>query len=66
MVLVDAETGDEAEPVVVDRSTGRRVDGPDFVFTAAPPRASPSGTATASRPPLTKPRRTARTSSARR
>jgi DNA-binding HxlR family transcriptional regulator/alkylated DNA nucleotide flippase Atl1 len=36
MVLVDAETGAEAEPVVVDRATGRRVDGADFVFTAGP------------------------------
>ena len=36
MVLVDAETGVEVEPVVVDRATGRRVDGADFVFTAGP------------------------------
>ncbi len=36
MVLVDAQTGAEAEPVLVDRATGRRVDGPDFVFTAGP------------------------------
>ena len=36
MVLVDAETGGEAEPVVVDRVTGRRLDGPDYVFTAGP------------------------------
>ena len=28
--------GTEAEPVVVDRLTGRRVDGADFVFTAGP------------------------------
>ncbi|CAN5715748.1 helix-turn-helix domain-containing protein [soil metagenome] len=36
MILVDAETGQEAEPVLVDRATGRRVDGEDFVFTAGP------------------------------
>ena len=41
MVLVDAETGTEAEPVVVDRATGRRVDGPDFVFTAGPAASKP-------------------------
>jgi DNA-binding HxlR family transcriptional regulator len=41
MVLVDAETGVEAEPVVVDRATGRRVDGPDFVFTAGPAASKP-------------------------
>ena len=36
MVLVDAESGVEAEPVVVEQATGRRLDGPDFVFTAGP------------------------------
>jgi DNA-binding HxlR family transcriptional regulator len=36
MILVDAATGEEAEPVLVDRATGRRVDGDDFVFTAGP------------------------------
>lgn len=41
MVLVDAETGAEAEPVVVDRTTGRRIDGPDFVFTAGPAASKP-------------------------
>jgi len=41
MVLIDAETGTEAEPVVVDRVTGRRVDGPDFVFTAGPAASKP-------------------------
>jgi hypothetical protein len=41
MVLVDAATGIEAEPVVVDRKTGRRVDGPDFVFTAGPAASQP-------------------------
>jgi DNA-binding HxlR family transcriptional regulator len=40
MVLVDAETGIEADPVVVDRSTNRRVDGLDFVFTAGPAASS--------------------------
>src|SRR3954469_10633573 len=32
MILVDAATGEEADPVLVDRKTGRRVDGDDFVF----------------------------------
>jgi DNA-binding HxlR family transcriptional regulator len=36
MVLVDAATGVEADPVVIDRVTGRPLDGPDFVFTAGP------------------------------
>lgn len=36
MILVDAETREEVEPVVVDRATGRRVDGEDFVFTSGP------------------------------
>ena len=36
MVLVDAETGIEADPIVIDRDTGRPIDGPDFVFTAGP------------------------------
>ena len=41
MVLVDADTGQEVEPVVVDARTGRRVDGPDFVFTAGPAASEP-------------------------
>jgi DNA-binding HxlR family transcriptional regulator len=41
MVLVDAETGAEAEAVVVDRVSGRRLDGPDFVFTAGPAASQP-------------------------
>jgi DNA-binding HxlR family transcriptional regulator len=41
MVLVDAQTGAEADPVVVDRATGRRIDGPDFVFTAGPAASKP-------------------------
>ncbi|QGN48456.1 winged helix-turn-helix transcriptional regulator [Micromonospora sp. WMMD558] len=36
MILVDRETGVEADPVIVDRTTGRRLDGDDFVFTAGP------------------------------
>jgi len=41
MVLVDAETGAEADPIVVDRATGRRLDGSDFVFTAGPAASKP-------------------------
>lgn len=41
MVLVDRDTGIEAEPVVVDSATGRRVDGDDFVFTAGPAASKP-------------------------
>ena len=41
MILVDAETGIEAEPIVVDRVTGRRVDREDFVFAAGPAAGKP-------------------------
>jgi hypothetical protein len=41
MILVDAETGAEAEPVLVDAKTGRRLDGPDFIFTAGPAASRP-------------------------
>ncbi|MFD3454542.1 winged helix-turn-helix transcriptional regulator [Streptomyces sp. NPDC058691] len=37
MILVDAETGEEAEPVVVDARTGRSLDDSEaFVFAAGP------------------------------
>lgn len=37
MILVDARTGEEVEPVVVDAATGRRLDDSDaYVFTAGP------------------------------
>ena len=38
MVLVDAQTGAEAEPVLVDRATGRRVDGPELRLHRRPRR----------------------------
>jgi hypothetical protein len=41
MILVDRDSGIEADPVVVDRTTGRRVDGDDFVFTAGPAASQP-------------------------
>lgn len=41
MILVDAESGDEVEPVLVDATTGRRVDGAGFVFTAGPAASEP-------------------------
>lgn len=50
MVLVDAATGVEAEPVVVDRVSGRRVDGSDFVFTAGPAASKPFQDRYAGRP----------------
>ena len=50
MILVDAETGEEAEPVLVDRRTGRRVDGDDFVFTAGPAASEPFRTHYRDRP----------------
>src|SRR5882672_8690198 len=50
MILVDADTGAEAEPVLVDRATGRRVDGPDFVFTAGPAASKPFRDRYAARP----------------
>ena len=50
MVLVDARTGAEAEPVLIDRVTGRRVDGPDYVFTAGPAASRPFRDRYAARP----------------
>ena len=41
MILVDSVTGSEADPVVVDRQSGRPVDGADFVFTAGPAASAP-------------------------
>ncbi|MEV6282450.1 helix-turn-helix domain-containing protein [Kribbella sp. NPDC051770] len=41
MILVDSETGEEVEPVLVDRATGEPVSGPRYVFTAGP-AASPA------------------------
>ena len=40
-ILVDSLTGSEADPVVVDRQSGRPVDGSDFVFTAGPAASGP-------------------------
>jgi hypothetical protein len=37
MILIDARTGEEVEPVIVDAATGRRLDDSDaFVYTAGP------------------------------
>ncbi|MFB8371275.1 winged helix-turn-helix transcriptional regulator [Pseudarthrobacter sp. NPDC055928] len=36
MILVDSQTGEEVEPVLVDRVSGCRVDGQSHVFTAGP------------------------------
>jgi DNA-binding HxlR family transcriptional regulator len=37
MILVDANTGEEAEPVLVDAATGRRLDDSDaFIYTCGP------------------------------
>jgi DNA-binding HxlR family transcriptional regulator len=52
MVLVDAKTGAEADPVVVDRATGRRVDAEDFVFTAGPAASKPFRDRYCDQPPL--------------
>jgi len=54
MVLVDSETGVEAEPVLVDRVSGRRVDGTEFVFTAGPAASKPFRDRYAERPALLK------------
>jgi hypothetical protein len=57
MVLIDSETGVEAEPILVDRTTGRRVDGPDFIFTAGPAASEPFRDRYAGRPtPASAPR----------
>jgi hypothetical protein len=55
MVLVDAATGAEAEPVLVDRVSGRRVDGAGFVFTAGPAASKPFRDRYAARPTPTRP-----------
>jgi DNA-binding HxlR family transcriptional regulator len=57
MVLVDYETGVEAEPILVDRSTGRRVDGPNFIFTAGPAASAPFRDRYAGRPTPRQPQR---------
>jgi DNA-binding HxlR family transcriptional regulator len=36
MILIEKDTGIEVDPIVVDRTTGRRLDDDDFVFTAGP------------------------------
>ncbi|MGI5348319.1 winged helix-turn-helix transcriptional regulator [Streptomyces sp. CA-250714] len=36
MILVDTRTGEEVEPVVVDRATGRRVDTEAYAFAPGP------------------------------
>jgi DNA-binding HxlR family transcriptional regulator len=41
MILVDADTGVEVDPVVVDSISGRRVDSDEFVFTAGPGASKP-------------------------
>jgi DNA-binding HxlR family transcriptional regulator len=42
--IVDAQTGAPADPVLVDRATGRLIDGPDFkvVRVPIPPAAEPA------------------------
>ncbi|OHV48777.1 transcriptional regulator [Pseudofrankia sp. BMG5.36] len=41
MILVDANSGEEVEPVVIDAKTGRRLDDSDaYVFTAGPAASS--------------------------
>lgn len=52
MVLVDVKTGEEVDPVVVDRATGRRVDVEDFVFTAGPAASKPFRERYRDHPPL--------------
>jgi len=67
MVLVDAQTGAEAEPVVVDGATGRRIDGPDFVFTAGPAASTPFRDRYEGRPePINPARRSPRRGTSRR
>ncbi|MBO3750597.1 helix-turn-helix transcriptional regulator [Streptosporangiaceae bacterium NEAU-GS5] len=57
MILVDAHTGREIEPVLVDAGTGERVGGAEHVFTAGPAagpvmRQRYEGAATADNRPL--------------
>jgi hypothetical protein len=34
MILVNAKSGEEVDPIIVDSRSGRRVDGEGFVFAA--------------------------------
>ena len=61
-VLVDSETGVEAEPVLVDRASGRLVDGTDFVFSAGPAASKPFRDRYEGRPRPTDPARRSRES----
>jgi DNA-binding HxlR family transcriptional regulator len=36
LLIVDAKTGEEADPIVVDRATGRPLASPDFALAAGP------------------------------
>src|SRR5215471_5895335 len=36
VVVVNTRTGEEADPVLVDRKTGRPIQAPEFAFTAGP------------------------------
>jgi DNA-binding HxlR family transcriptional regulator len=40
--IVDARTGEPADPILVDRATGRPIDGPDFKITRTPVAESPA------------------------
>ena len=50
MVLVDAETGVEAEPIVIDRHTGRPIQAPTSCTPPAPPQATHSRSVTSTPP----------------
>src|SRR5580693_201256 len=36
VLLVDARTGREADPILVDRMSGRPIEGPDYVYAPGP------------------------------
>lgn len=36
LILIDSTTGEQVEPIVVDKITGRRIDGARYAFTAGP------------------------------
>ncbi|MCS0639063.1 helix-turn-helix transcriptional regulator [Streptomyces sp. LP05-1] len=54
LILVDARTGAEVEPVLVDRATGRRVDTSDHVFVPGPAAGEAMRARYAARPALSR------------
>jgi DNA-binding HxlR family transcriptional regulator len=50
VVVVDAETGEEADPVLVDSRSGRVLKGPEFTVASVPARGTPKSAPGAPKP----------------